>query len=84
MKFSRLQRRILALLQEAGEESVFTLANRVAEPTGDPAEMSAMCEAITGLYDAGLVELADRRDSVSLTASKTTHLKVLVLKHTEQ
>lgn len=63
MKFSRLQRRILALLQEAGEESVFTLANRVAEPTGDPAEMSAMCEAITGLYDAGLVELADRRDS---------------------
>jgi len=66
MNLSRLQRRILALLEEAGEEGVGTLANSVAEPTGDPTEITAMREAIRGLYDAELVELADSRDSVSL------------------
>ncbi len=66
MNLSRLQRRILALLEEAGDEGIGTLTNTVAQATGDPTEIAAMREAIKGLHEAGLVKVADSRDPVSL------------------
>lgn len=56
-----LQRRILAVLEEAGEEHFSALANTVAKPAGATSEIVAMCAALNGLVQAGLVAFATRR-----------------------
>ncbi|HMP03213.1 MAG TPA: hypothetical protein PKD86_04575 [Gemmatales bacterium] len=56
-RLSRLQRRILALLEEAGEDSLGTLINTVAIPKGSPDELLATQKALKGLVGAGLIQL---------------------------
>lgn len=55
---SRVQRRILALLEEAGELELVSMINTVAYPKGDPREISAMQDALGGLYDHGYITLS--------------------------
>ena len=62
MKLSRLQRRILALLEEACEENPTTLTNSVALAYGNPWEIGAMTKALKGLLAEGLIELATELD----------------------
>jgi hypothetical protein len=63
---TRLQRRILALLEEAGEEGLCSLTNSVARPRDANNELQAMMDALLGLLNAGFIEVAVSRDSVSL------------------
>ena len=54
---SRLQRRILALLEEAGELDLVAMINSVAIPKGHPEELEAVRTALIGLLSLGLVTL---------------------------
>ena len=63
---TKLQRRILALLEEAGEEEFGTLTNTVARATGTPREIHVMCSALASLLGDGLIEIAQGRDEASL------------------
>lgn len=58
---TRLERRILAVLEEAGEEQMPTLTNTVARPRGGPEEIDAMSRALLNLHANGYVELAVTR-----------------------
>jgi hypothetical protein len=57
-----LERRILAVLQEAGEESIAALMNTVLQPAESPAEIEEIGQAISSLVRAGSVGLALERD----------------------
>lgn len=65
-KLTPLQRRIMALLEEAGEEEFCTLINTAAKPRGSYTEILDMQEAIAALMLSGLVSIAVDRDSVAL------------------
>lgn len=69
-QLSELQMRILAELEEAGEENVPTIMNTVMEPTGDPSEVDAIQQALEGLVQADFISM-----SIDLDAAK--RLKVL-------
>ena len=62
-----LQRLILALLEEAGEEDVVCLTNTIkpGEYCGNPQEIEAITSALAGLIDADLVRTAISRDLIS-------------------
>lgn len=55
---TRLERRILAVLEEAGEDYLVTLINTVATPRGLAGELEAMGRALLTLVQAGYVEMA--------------------------
>src|SRR6478752_5380314 len=59
---TRLQRRILSVMEEAGEEEFCALTNAVAKPRGVACEIEAMRGALAGMVNAGLIELARDRD----------------------
>ena len=61
---TRVQRRILALLEEAGEENVLALVNTVARPTGELADIRALQHAMLGLLEGGLVVIATSSDMI--------------------
>jgi hypothetical protein len=63
---TNLQRRILSLLEEAGEEEFCTLTNTVAKAEGRAAEIEVMSKTLSELMNAGLIELARARDAASL------------------
>jgi hypothetical protein len=63
---TKLQRRILATLEEAGEENFTSLTNTVATPHGAVEEIHAMRDALGGLMNAGFVRIAVSRDIASL------------------
>lgn len=60
-----LQRRILAVLEEAGEEEVTTLTNTVTKPQGRLEEIGTMTDALIGLANASLITVAVSRDRTS-------------------
>ncbi|MGD9724689.1 MAG: hypothetical protein AB7O59_20675 [Pirellulales bacterium] len=66
MHLTRLERRILALLEEAGEENVVSLTNSVANPQGACHEIDNFVGALITLLNAGLIELASKRDESTL------------------
>src|SRR5690242_19378369 len=64
--FSDLERKILATLEEAGEDDIAALANTVSERQGSPAEIKTYSEALKNLAGRYLLELAQVRASQSL------------------
>jgi hypothetical protein len=63
---SKLQRLILAALEEAGEDHLSALMNTVISGRGRRAEVTAMRDALQGLQSAGLIRLARSRDKATL------------------
>ena len=60
-----LQRRILAVLEEAGEEHLSSLINSVAVLHGLPVEIDAMRIALSSLIVEGFIAISQFRDKVS-------------------
>lgn len=60
-----LERRLLSLLEEAGEEHLSALMNSVAKPSGEQRDISAMAAALVNLLKIGLIEVSQDRDSQS-------------------
>jgi hypothetical protein len=71
-----LERRILTLLEEAGDEHVSALTNTVAKPTGCREEIEQMRSALFQLAVDGLITLATSYDQ------RTLRLKQLELSDT--
>jgi hypothetical protein len=63
---THLQRRILSVLEEAGEECFTALTNTVAKPNGQTNEIQAMTNALCGLISKGLIVVSKDRDNSSL------------------
>jgi hypothetical protein len=57
-----LQRKILALLEEAGEEDLSTLISSVRGRLGHSGEIEEMISALVDLVHLRLVQIATRRD----------------------
>ena len=79
MFLTNLQRRILAVLEEAGEENVSALTNTVSTPHGMTEEIIAMADAIAGLVGAECVRIATHRDDphrrwIPLSSEDTSEL----------
>lgn len=64
MQLTKLQRRVLALLEEAGEDRLTALMNSAGKPQGVTSEVELMRVAIAGLVAADYLVFA-RRDAVS-------------------
>jgi len=64
-KLNELERRILAILNEAGEECVVTLLNSVLRCSGQDSELVRFVTALRQLFESGLIEFADRRDDLT-------------------
>ena len=56
--------RVLAELQEAGEENVPTLLNTVSDPTGHDGSLAKLIQALLELLDSGLIEVAKEKSSL--------------------
>ena len=63
---TELQRRILAVLEEAGEDDVSALTNSVTKRRGSADEIDAMSMALVGLINCNLIDIARSKDNVSL------------------
>lgn len=79
---TNLQRRILAVLEEAGEENFTALTNTVAKPHGETHEIRAMADALAGLINAESVRITVSRDDlehrwIPLSKLDTTSLQDL-------
>lgn len=61
------ERRILAVLNEAGDEYVTTLANSVLSGNGGSCQVDKLIHALTNLHRRSLIEFADTRDVCTLT-----------------
>ena len=61
IEHSELEQRILAELEEAGEETVGTLINTVTASAGDPAESNRCFAAIGSLIGSDLVRMSNSR-----------------------
>ncbi len=61
-ELSRLERRILAVLEEAGEDTISALTNTVGVPVGTPFEIAKIQSALIHLVRAGLAELGFSRN----------------------
>ncbi len=62
-----LERRVLALLNESGEEYVSALVNSIFRGSGDPTDIDVVRTALNKLMMAGMVEFARTRDERKLT-----------------
>jgi hypothetical protein len=66
VELSQIQRQILILLEEAGEENLAALTNSVGNAhDGSPQELEVVAAALTGLFAQGLVEASTSRDATS-------------------
>ena len=65
-QLSVLQRRILSVLEEAGEDDLAALTNTVCSRTGSADEISDVAQALLGLMGDHLIAIARFRDSKSL------------------
>jgi len=66
-QLTRLQRLVIAALEEAGEENVACLINTLRkQQSGSPEEVETMIAAIAGLIRVDLVRIAVFRDPVAL------------------
>src|SRR5262249_19522779 len=63
--FTRLQRRILSVLEEPGGYDFAVLTNTVANSNGAVSEIDAMSTALIGLANTNFVELATARDPIT-------------------
>ncbi len=63
--FSKLERDILATLEEAGEDDLVALLNTVRECRGSGNEIDAFRTAIASLIKGNFVDIAKSRDKVS-------------------
>ena len=63
---SELERRILANLNEAGEENASALLNSTLRCSGEEMEVTRYLAALRGLYSHGLIEFATSRDGSTL------------------
>lgn len=63
---SRLERVILSLLEEAGEEGVSTLVNTISQTHESPEGAGVICRALFKLVSCGLVCLANVRNPKTL------------------
>lgn len=57
VKLSELEMRILAELDDAGEEDVLTMLNTVTDATGDNGELAKFQQALYGLHNKQLVSI---------------------------
>jgi hypothetical protein len=64
-RLTRLERRILALLEEAGEENISALTNSISRPLGSSNEIFAMSSALATLTDLGYIRISVHRDDSS-------------------
>ncbi len=58
--------RVLANLNEAGEECVCTLLNTVLRKTGKESHRDKYLSVLRSLFDRGLIEFSDRRSATTL------------------
>ena len=65
LTLTELQKRILANLEEAGEDDVSALTNTLINRQGSPDEIDEMEEALLSLLSCNLVQLARDRDLIS-------------------
>ena len=65
-ELTKLQRRILALLEEAGEDHLLRTYQHRPQARGMPEEILAMRDALDGLIRAGLVTMAVSRNNTTL------------------
>ena len=63
---NRIQRRILALLEEAGEENIASLINTVAVPKGTAPEIDAFSSGLLSLLEENYLVIACGRDPKTL------------------
>lgn len=61
MHVAELSMRVLATLEEAGEETISTLINTVFEPAGSEAEIADLKLALDSLVQQGLTQLSTAR-----------------------
>jgi hypothetical protein len=61
------QRKIFAILEEAGEESVTSLLNTCRTCRGSSQEVQWLSTVLRDLMDKGFIEITDRRDPSSRT-----------------
>jgi hypothetical protein len=62
---TKLQRLVLAALEEAGEENIGSLTNTLQKPRcGSPQEIETMIVALSGLIECDLVRIAISRNAV--------------------
>ncbi len=66
MELDDLERRVLANLNEAGEDYVSALLNSVVRCAGKETEPAQFVRALRRLFEFGLVEFATRRDENTL------------------
>lgn len=66
---NKLQRFIISLMEEAGEEDLVTLINSSIEANGNLLEIQALEEALKGLIVARLVEISSYDNSKNAWAS---------------
>ncbi|MCC5828034.1 MAG: hypothetical protein JJU36_01175 [Phycisphaeraceae bacterium] len=70
---SELERRILASLNESGDEYVTALVNSVLRCNGEDSETVKFVTALWRLFEAGLIEFADRRSETALAWEVLAH-----------
>jgi hypothetical protein len=76
---SALERVILAVLEEAGEEDISALTNTVRECRGALGEIDEVSAALAGLVNRGFVEVARSKDPLSLRWVPTSKQESLAL-----
>ena len=64
-ELANLQRHILAILEEAGEENIASIRNTIGENKGTPAELEGLGAALTDLLNRDFIEAAEIRDDSS-------------------
>jgi len=77
---TQLQRGILAVLEEAGEESLGSLRNTADECHGSPGEIDAFSSALRELLEQDYIRVANTRDELSrgwIPLSRTESLTIL-------
>jgi hypothetical protein len=62
---THVERRVLALLEEAGEEDIATLVNTVINSRGLVSEIQVIRSALNSLLMRGLIEIARSRDETT-------------------
>lgn len=66
IEVTSIQQRLLALLEEAGEETISALVNSVGQCNGSPSELDIVIESLISLTQQSLVCCASRRDEKTL------------------
>lgn len=77
--FSEWEMRILAVLEEAGEENVPALLNTIVDPIGVPEELTALQEALSKLVDFDYIRMSTGLDAFKRLerSSKSISLEII-------